>query len=205
MLLAEAADRVQNAASSVLFAVMATDGGGAMVDPLEHVVPHKAGLLSLGVIDKPGGVSAFAPGRDVPSQTVSFAYLKDEAPAPFKEEVDAGAGRHLHHKFVVCDFNGAQPVVFCGASNLSRGGEEQNGDSLIAIHDPAIVTAYAIEAIRLFDHDRFRASQSKATPAHPLVLKATDAWADPYYDPRNIRFTERVLFAQSTAQAAAPV
>ncbi|WP_247538119.1 hypothetical protein [Ralstonia pseudosolanacearum] len=96
--------------------------------------------------------------------------------------------------------NGAQPVVFCGASNLSCGGEEQNGDSLIAIHDPAIVTAYAIEAIRLFDHE----SQSTATPAHPLVLKATDAWADPYYDPRNIRFTERVLFAQLTAQAAAP-
>lgn len=106
---------------------------------------------------------------------------------------------------MVCDFNGAQPVVFCGAFNLSCGGEEPNGDSLIAIHDPAIVTAYAIEAIRRFDHDRFRASQSTATPAHPPVLKATDAWADPYYDPHNVRFTERVLFAQSTAQAAVPV
>ncbi|MFV8645317.1 phospholipase D-like domain-containing protein [Ralstonia pseudosolanacearum] len=149
------------------------------------------------------GDSAVLFAFDVPSQTVSFSYLKDEAPAPFKEAVDAGAGRHIHHKFVVCDFNGPQPVVFCGASNLSRGGEEQNGDSLIAIHDPAIVTAYAIEAIRLFDHDRFRASQFTATRAHPLVLKATDAWADPYYDPHTIRFTERVLFAQSMAQAAA--
>ncbi|QHB56734.1 phospholipase (plasmid) [Ralstonia solanacearum] len=202
-LLTEAADRVKNAESSVLFAVMATDGGGAMVDTLEHVVPQKAGLLSLGVIDKAGGVSAFAPGRGVPSQTVSFAYLKDEAPAPFKQEVDAGTGQHIHHKFVVCDFNGAQPVVFCGSSNLSRGGEEQNGDSLIAIHDPAIVTAYAIEAVRLFDHYRFRASQSKASAASPLVLKATDAWADPYYDPHNIKFTERTLFAQSTEQEAA--
>ncbi len=150
---------MKNAASSALFAVMVTDGGGAMVDTLEHAVPQKAGLLSLGVIDKAGGVSAFAPGRDVPSQTVPFACLKDEAPAPFKQEVDAGSGRHIHHKFVVCDFNGAQPVVFCGSSNLSRGGEEQNGDGLIAMHDPAIVTAYAIEAVRLFDHYRFRASQ----------------------------------------------
>ncbi|QUP56476.1 phospholipase (plasmid) [Ralstonia syzygii] len=202
-LLTEAADRVRNAASSVLFAVMAIDGGGAMVDTLEHVVPQKAGLLSLGVIDKAGGVSAFAPGRDVPSQTVSFAYLKDEAPAPFKQEVDAGTGQHIHHKFVVCDFNGEQPVVFCGSSNLSRGGEAQNGDSLIAIHDPAIVTAYAIEAVRLFDHYRFRASQSKATAANPLVLKTTDAWADPYYDPHHIKFTERTLFAQSTEREAA--
>nr|CUV14420.1 protein of unknown function [Ralstonia solanacearum] len=28
----------------------------------------------------------------MPSQTVSFVYLRDEAPAPVKEEVDAGAG-----------------------------------------------------------------------------------------------------------------
>ncbi|CBJ41178.1 conserved hypothethical protein (plasmid) [Ralstonia solanacearum CMR15] len=129
----------------------------------------------------------------MPSQTVSFAYLKDEAPAPFKEEVDVGAGRHLHHKFVVCDFNGAQPVVFCGASNLSRGGEERNGDSLIAIHDPAIVTAYAIEAIRLFDHDRFRASQSKATPRPPAGDEGDRCVGRPI-----------LLFAQSTAEAAAP-
>jgi hypothetical protein len=202
-LLTEAADRVKSATSSVLFAVMATDGGGAMVDTLEHVVPQKAGLLSLGVIDKAGGVSAFAPGRDVPSQTVSFAYLKDEAPAPFKQEVDAGTGQHIHHKFVVCEFNGAQPVVFCGSSNLSRGGEEQNGDSLIAIYDPVIVTAYAIEAVRLFDHYRFRASQARATAEHPLLLQPTGAWADPYYDPHNIKYTERTLFAQSTEHEAA--
>ncbi|WP_104654589.1 phospholipase D-like domain-containing protein [Ralstonia insidiosa] len=204
-LLSEAADRVKGALSSVLFAVMATDGGGKMLTTLEQVVPHKAGLLSLGVIDKEGGVDAFAPGRDVPSQTVSFAYLKDEAPAPFKQEVDAGTGQHIHHKFVVCDFNGDEPVVFCGSSNLSKGGEEQNGDSLIAIYEPAIVTAYAIEAIRLFDHYRFRAGESKATAANPLVLKTTGVWADPYYDPQNIKFTERTLFAKSGAAQAAAV
>jgi len=87
--------------------------------------------------------------------------------------------------------------VFCGSSNLSKGGEEQNGDSLIAIYDPAIVTAYAIEAIRLFDHYRFRAGESKATADKPLVLKQSAAWADPYYDPQNIKFTERTLFAKS--------
>uniref|UniRef100_A0A0S4TXL5 Hypothethical protein n=1 Tax=Ralstonia solanacearum TaxID=305 RepID=A0A0S4TXL5_RALSL len=33
------------------------------VDMLVHVVPQKAGLLSLGVIEQAGGVSAFAPRR----------------------------------------------------------------------------------------------------------------------------------------------
>ncbi|WP_269439387.1 hypothetical protein [Ralstonia solanacearum] len=41
--------------------------------------------------------------------------------------------------------------------------------------------------------------------ASPLVLRATDAWAEPYCDPHNIKFTERALFAQSTEMDAAPV
>ena len=43
----------------------------------------------------------------------------------------------------------------------------------------------------------------QATADKPLVLKPTGAWADPYYDPQNIKFTERTLFAKSgTAQEA---
>ena len=49
----------------------------------------------------------------------------------------------------------------------------------------------------LFDHYRFRAGESKATADKPLVLKQSAAWADPYYDPQNIKFTERTLFAKS--------
>ncbi len=35
---------------------------------------------------------------------------------------------------------------------MADGGEESNGDDLIAIHDRAIATAFAIEGIRLVDH-----------------------------------------------------
>jgi hypothetical protein len=43
--------------------------------------------------------------------------------------------------------NGPNPVVFCGSSNLSSGGESCNGDNLLAIYDRDIATAYAVEAI----------------------------------------------------------
>ena len=68
-------------------------------------------------------------------------------PEPFKKETDGGMGMHIHDKFVVVDFNGANPAVFTGSSNLAAGGEEANGDSLAMIEDGAIANMYAIEAI----------------------------------------------------------
>jgi hypothetical protein len=64
-------------------------------------------------------------------------------------------GHEIHDKFVVCDFNGNDPVVYCGSSNLASGGEAANGDNLLAIHDADVATAFAIEALGLVDHYNF--------------------------------------------------
>ena len=48
-------------------------------------------------------------------------------------------GHQIHHKFVVCGFNGLDPVVYCGSSNLALGGEQANGDNLLEIHDADVV------------------------------------------------------------------
>ena len=37
-----------------------------------------------------------------------------------------GFGHQVHHKFLVCGFNGSNPVVYCGSSNLAVGGEKSN-------------------------------------------------------------------------------
>jgi hypothetical protein len=66
-----------------------------------------------------------------------------------------GLGHQVHHKFVVCGFNGKDPVVYCGSSNLALGGEKANGDNLLAIHDEDIATVFAIEALGLVDHFEF--------------------------------------------------
>ena len=68
----------------------------------------------------------------------------------------------MHHKFVVCDFNGDKPVVYTGSSNLAQGGEEGNGDNLIEIRDPKVVVAYAVQAVSIFDHYGFRNRMKKA-------------------------------------------
>jgi hypothetical protein len=181
--------------SSVLFAVMETSGAGAVLDTVKSIGTDPS-VLSLGTIEKSGQITTFR-GDPTNASVVSFAYLKQAAPGPFKAEVDAGPGQHIHHKFVVCDFNGKEPVVFCGSSNLARGGEVSNGDNLLEIRDPRVVSAYAVEAVRLFDHYRFRSRQSKATQTKPLGLKTDNSWATPFYDAKDIKSREREVFIRA--------
>lgn len=104
-------------------------------------------------------------------------------------------GQVIHDKFVVIDFNDQAPIVFTGSSNLAGGGEEANGDNLIAISDVSVATAYAVEAIRLIDHFHFRLAMKNATTVDPLVLSTTE-WYQAYYDDTNIKSKERTLFVR---------
>ena len=127
---------------------------------------------------------------------IPFSYLSNKVPAPFRAEWDGGVGQVIHHKFVVTDFNGDNPLVFAGSSNLAAGGEKQNGDNLVCFADRDIATRYAIEAIQLVDHYRFRAVMQKATDAQPLQLQGHSAgWAADYYTRGNPKFRERTLLA----------
>jgi hypothetical protein len=81
-------------------------------------------------------------------------------PPPFNQVPDVGLGHQVHHKFIVCGFNGTDPVVYCGSSNLAQTGETVNGDNLIAIHDEDVATVFAIEALLLVDHFDFLDRQS---------------------------------------------
>jgi hypothetical protein len=119
-------------------------------------------------------------------------------PSPFDKEFTGGAGQVIHDKFIVIDFNDANPVVFTGSSNLADGGETQNGDNLLAFHDPAVARLFATEAIRLIDHYYFRAAVSKATSVKPLILTACGGdpkWWVNDYDVNSMRNVQRLLFA----------
>ena len=80
------------------------------------------------------------------------------------------------------------------SNRLSQGGETSNGDNLIEIHDANIAHYYAIEAIRLFDHYRFRNLHENSTSDKPLELDPTDNWVKSFYDPNNLKCQMRKLF-----------
>jgi hypothetical protein len=191
------ASAVSGAKSSVLFAVMELGGGGEVLDRLRNLAAD-GHVFSYGVTQAASGLHLYKPGS-TEGVLVGFDALDRHVPPPFDKEWRGGPGQVIHDKFVVCDFNGENPVVFTGSSNLASGGERSNGDNLIAIHDPEFVTAFAVEAIRLVDHYHFRDAMEQADPAAPLKLQGPDPrneapWYEAYYDERDLKSVERELF-----------
>jgi len=199
---------IRSVQSSVLFAVMELDGGGDVLKQLRELA-ERDGIFSYGItqamqshaFDQSGspeskGITLYKPGHSNGILT-SFAFLKKKVPAPFQAEWGGGIGQVIHNKFIVMDFNDHTPLVFTGSSNLSEGGEMENGDNLVSIADRASAIAYAVEAIRLVDHYHFRVSMQSATNEQPLKLRPNDAnWWAPYYDPTDIKYRDRTLFSR---------
>ena len=186
---------LQNAKSSVMFAIMTLGGAGKVLQTIQNL--HLSGkVFSYGMTQSDAGFSLYKPGQ--PGQLVPFAALVKQVPPPFDKEFTGGAGQVIHDKFIVIDFNDANPVVFTGSSNLADGGESSNGDNMLAIYDPAVARLFATEAIRLVDHYYFRAAVSQATTVSPLILSpcgGQEKWWTRDYDPQNMRNVQRLLFA----------
>jgi hypothetical protein len=209
------AARVTAATSSVLFAVMDITSGGGPVFPALQAIHQNQNIFSYGISDAPGvGISLYKPGNKTgvlvggkPGTTI--------LPPPFDKEHSISIGHQIHHKFIICDFNTDNPVMWCGSSNLALGGEEQNGDNLIQINDADIATVFALEAVALVDHFDFRnantAPKTATAPTAakggdntpdptapldtaPLNLYNNDSWATRYFNPNDLHCIDRVLF-----------
>jgi hypothetical protein len=197
---------------SVLFAVMDVAGGSGPVLPALKALHASEDVFSYGISDNPGGIALYKPGNKT-GVLVTGKPTKTKLPPPFSQVPGVGSGHQVHHKFVVCGFNGKAPVVYCGSSNLALGGEIANGDNLLAIHDEDVATVFAIEAMALVDHFDFLDSvqagpKAKKTknpqpdPSKPQAaidagwfLSTTDRWTQKYYDAGDLRSADRQLFA----------
>jgi hypothetical protein len=194
---------------SVLFAVMNLDTGSSPVYTALTNIHADESIFSYGISDSKSGIQLFKPGRKT-GVLVTGKPVRTQLPAPFDQVRNiGGVGHQVHHKFVVCGFNGTDPVVYCGSSNLATGGEMANGDNLIAIHDGDVATVFAIEALVLVDHfhflDKAQSPSDKKTQTPPASKKqaALDAhwylgtdskWIEPYFDKGDLHYVDRMLF-----------
>jgi hypothetical protein len=198
-----AENAITAAGKVVIFALM-SPGGGQLIADLKKLASNQK-VFTFGVLQtaafatqliQGGGESK---GDKIQNEISSFAPLATVVPQPFLKEFSGGDGQVIHHKFVVVDFNGASPVVFCGSSNLTSGGESANGDNLLAINDREIATLYAIEGIRLADHYRFRDKLKSATKEAPMTLQGPGAatpWFADYYVEGTAKYRSRVALVQ---------
>ena len=224
--LQDLADRIaqegkkSKADGSVLFAVMQLDGSDSTVFKALSTVHENEKIFSYGISDTQSGIKLYKPGTGK-GILVTGKPTSTALPPPFDQVPNiGGVGHQVHHKFVVCGFNDDDAVVYCGSSNLASGGEQLNGDNLVAIHDTDIATAFAIEAVGLVDHFNFLDNyQNKAKTSGKVskkkkkeTIKPTDArdqaalsvkwyllpddkWVNSYFDTSDLHCADRLLFA----------
>jgi phosphatidylserine/phosphatidylglycerophosphate/cardiolipin synthase-like enzyme len=194
----------KKAGGSVLFAVMELKSGTGPVFPALKELHANEAIFSYGISDNPDGIALYTLGRKT-GVLVTGKPGKGQLPPPFDQVPGVGLGHQVHHKFIVCGFNTPDAVVYCGSSNLALGGEQQNGDNLIAIHDGDVATVFAIEAIGLVDHFDFldrvvggkpkSASKTEEAVSAGFFLSTTDKWVDKFFNPDDLRSVDRKLFA----------
>ena len=200
--LSPVAAAIDQATSSVFFAIaFLYQSSGTIREAVDRLMRKR--VFSYGVSDKRGGLQVRKPDGSI--GLVDFAYLAGQAPEPFKTEWSGGPGINQHHKFVVTDFSLPTARVFTGSSNLSPTGERGNGDNLVMIEDPRVATAYAIEALRVFDHLHFRSRMEDAlvrkkagdplTLAKPTAISGKPPWFAEAYVPGGAAEADRRLFS----------
>jgi phosphatidylserine/phosphatidylglycerophosphate/cardiolipin synthase-like enzyme len=199
------AGAIQQASSSVLYAVafLNQDLHGPTRTALDDLMGKP--VFSYGIANRRSGLRLTKP--DGSTGLVDFEYLSAHAPQPFSAEWSGGAGITIHHKFVVVDFSLPTAKVFAGSSNLSVSGEEGNGDHLVQISDQRVATAYAVEALRMFDHLNFRTKMKASAPTsdpHSVgVIRlqkppaaGKPAWFAPFYVADSQKQRDRMLFSR---------
>lgn len=179
-------DAIRDAQSSVFFSIAFLNQ--ILSGPVREQIDNLSGrpVLSYGIINQTGkSLKIMKP--DGTEGIVSFAFLAENAPVPFNEEWSGNNGNtgiNIHHKFVVTDFNTPNASVFTGSCNMAPSGERNNGDNLVCIRDSQIATAYAIEAILMFDHLHFRSKIEGVANLAAITLQRPIAFsgaAAPWY------------------------
>jgi len=90
----------------------------------------------------------------------------------------------IHHKFVVIDAEGDNPIVYTGSANFSNNALHKNDENLIEITQcPRIAAMYLAEFLRLYEHYRARIAyerhQSGATK--PFKLTDDNSWSTKFF------------------------
>jgi phosphatidylserine/phosphatidylglycerophosphate/cardiolipin synthase-like enzyme len=175
---------------ALLDAVFAAGNTGKMMLALVNKVPEK----------KPGG----DPNRgDVAAKieimgqaeahhdVVGFgAFKSSDTPTDFAPERVLWPGENpkimvrVHHKFVVVDGEGENPVVFTGSANFSGNSLHQNDENLLEITEcPRLAAIYFAEFLRLYEHYRARTAfnQREQGDKAAFTLTPDSGWSKKYF------------------------
>lgn len=204
---------IDEAKSSVFFSLAFLYQTGKPVGPAIGRAMKNKNIFALGVSDKAAGAKALGLtvlSPDDKRRSIGADALLGEVPPPFNEEPTGGAGIRLHHKFVVIDFDTPDARVYMGSYNFSSTADLKNGENLLLIRDRTVATSYMVEALRIYDHYRFRSLRKPSKPKAgasgksakekvlelklPPEITKEDPWWKVYWDDP-IRKRDREIFS----------
>lgn len=184
--------------TDLLFALMNDRSAGSVLSSVRKQISNED-VFSYGITDTIGkndsdfGIFLYKPNSKKGIR-VAARGIENNLPEPFGT-VPGVDGYAIHHKFIVVNFKGKNPVVYCGSSNLAFGPEQKNGDNLLEIFDKDIVTAFAIEALRLVDHFHWR--NTKLNNSDHLYLdnlQNNKKWFDGWMTEGDLKCRQRKLY-----------
>ena len=188
---------LQEGNTDVLFAIMKDNSVSSILKAVQQQVKNDK-IFTYGITDTISknsdyGVFLYKP-NSLRGIRVAARGIQNVLPKPFGK-VAGIDGYAIHHKFIVVNFKGTDPVVYCGSSNLAFSPEQHNGDNLLEIHDEDIVTAFAIQALALVDHFQWRNKEIKEKSIHLDDISNPDkAWYQAWYDPTDLKNRQRNLY-----------
>jgi len=183
--------------TDVLFALMKDTSVSSILDAVQQQVRNDK-IFTYGITDTISknadyGIFLYKP-NSLRGIRVAARGIQNVLPEPFGK-VAGVDGYAIHHKFIVVNFKGNDPVVFCGSSNLAFNPEQHNGDNLLEIHDKDIVTAFAIQALVLVDHFQWRNKEIKEKSIHlDDISNPEKAWYQAWYDAGDLKNRQRKLY-----------
>ena len=116
--------------------------------------PHDD-VLRIGLQNKPSEITGYH--RDRTADFVATAYLKEGLDGYLAEKTRQPSGILIHTKLVVVNFTSDDPVVISGSHNLSAAASGSNDENFLVVRgDTDVADCYGVEAMRLYDHYRYR-------------------------------------------------
>ncbi|MBC7933897.1 MAG: hypothetical protein H7Y86_00865 [Rhizobacter sp.] len=187
--------------TDLLFAIMIDTSKSSILDAVQEQVRNN-NVFTYGITDRISDNANYSVFLYKPNAKrgvrVAARGIENTLPKPFGQ-VAGIDGYAIHHKFVVVNFKGTDPVVYCGSSNLAFGPEQSNGDNLLEIHDKDIVTAFAIEALRLVDHFHWRNNELKDIEELQLddLSGSTYKWYNAWFAADDLKCRQRKLYIKA--------
>lgn len=192
------ANDILNAQSSIFYSLAFLNITPGVIRNALATQTSNANLFVAGISDKRTGIAVASGSSNRPPAFVKP--LGKAAPEPFKSEPGGGSGTHMHHKFIVIDFDRPTARTYLGSYNMSNAADGSNGENLMLIKDRKVATAFMVEAVSMIDHYEFRMAQADKAARKTLKLQAppqTPAekpwWDEDWTDARKVN--DRTLFS----------